>query len=293
MELFDAYIPEKAINGYLFHLFTIRPVPGKRPFRDHRHSHFEIGLFLKGTGIYSIDGQQYSINAGDIFVFSSNEIHCITQVDTDTEMELMNIHFEPRYLWASEDDSFLKDNSGFFFSHSKEFKNQLQRGTRETEAIRQLILEIECEITEKKEAYLSMVRSKLINILVYLIRNYGYYQKDSTSDNYNYIVSAIDFIRENYTNGITLQSIAEAVNISPNYLSSIFHQTTGVPIWDYVTESRINSAIHMLDEHSNKTMLEIALLCGFNNTANFNRAFKKQTGLSPSEYKNYGKSTLY
>jgi YesN/AraC family two-component response regulator len=293
MELYDAYIPEKAKSGYLFHLFTVRPIPGKRPFREHRHSQFEIGFFIKGTGVYSIAGQQYSIHAGDIFIFSSNEVHCITQVDSEIEMELMNIHFEPRYLWVSEDDPFLKDNSGFFFSHNDEFKNRLLRDNHETETIKQLILEIESELTERKEAYLSMVRSKLIHILVSLIRNYNYYQKNNASDNYNYIVSAIDYIRDNCTGSITLQSIAEAVNISPNYLSTIFHQTTGVPIWDYVTENRINSAMHLLDVHSSKTMLEIALLCGFNNTANFNRAFKKYTGLSPSEYKNYGISTLY
>lgn len=293
MEHYDMYIPEKTKAGYLFHLFTVNPIPGKRPFQEHRHSYFEIGYFIKGTGIYSVADRQYSINPGDIFIFSSNEMHKITQVDSDEVMELMNIHFEPRYLWKTEDDPFLKDNSGFFFSHSEKFENRLPRGTEETEAVKKFMLEIAEELHQKKDAYLSMVRSKLIYILVYLIRNFNYYQKSTGTENYSYIISAINYISEHCTENITLSSIAEAINISPNYLSTIFRQSTGVPIWDYVTECRITLAMHQLDEHSNKTMLEIALLCGFNNTANFNRAFKKYAGLSPSEYKNHGIVTLY
>ena len=52
--------------------------------------------------------------------------------------------------------------------------------------------------------------------------------------------------------------------------------------WDYITVKRIDLARRLLAE-SDKNILEIAMLCGFNNTANFNRAFRNVTGKTPKE----------
>ena len=55
-------------------------------------------------------------------------------------------------------------------------------------------------------------------------------------------------------------------------------------MWDYVNSRRIDAAIRLLADNE-LNILDIAVKCGFNNTANFNKTFKKITGLTPTEYR--------
>ena len=111
---------------------------GKRELREHRHSKFEIVHFRKGTGVYSVNGHNYSIKPDDVFVFSSNEQHCITEIIEP--LEFVNIHFEPRFFWGSRNESF--SDAGMFFYHSDNFKCRLSRSSESTKQIAILIEEI-------------------------------------------------------------------------------------------------------------------------------------------------------
>ena len=69
-------------------------------------------------------------------------------------------------------------------------------------------------------------------------------------------------------------------------MTDLFRQVSDVTLWGYITDKRIGAAIQLLtDKHCNASMLEIATRCGFNNTANFNKAFRKATGSTPSQYR--------
>ena len=92
---------------------------------------------------------------------------------------------------------------------------------------------------------------------------------------------------------ISLDSVSEILNISPSYFSVYFCSVMGIKLWDYITENRIELAMRALESNSGDTMLDIALQSGFNNTANFNKAFRKFTGRTPSEYRAIGKAALY
>ena len=63
-----------------------------------------------------------------------------------------------------------------------------------------------------------------------------------------------------------------------------FKERTNTTFVTFVTEVRINYAKRLLLEQE-KDMVEICFECGFNNVSNFNRQFKKQTGITPGEYK--------
>ena len=57
-------------------------------------------------------------------------------------------------------------------------------------------------------------------------------------------------------------------------------------LWDYISAKRINKAAQLLaTETKTMNILDIATQCGYNSTANFNKAFKKITGMTPSEYR--------
>lgn len=286
-------IKEKNKGNYLLTATQVSVPKGKRMVRKHRHSRFEIVHFRKGSGIYSVNGHNYSIKANDVFVFSSNEQHCITEIYD--RLEYVNIHFEPRFFWGSTFESF--SDSGMFFQHSGDFCCRLNRESKNTAAVVNLIENICKELTEEKAEYRMMVRSLLTDILIILIRDFHYIdennsQKASTS-NVKAVRKAMDYVHKHLTEQITLDDISLYAGMSRSHFSTVFKATLGITLWDYICEKRIELVMQKLEADSEKSMLEIALECGFNNTANFNKAFKKQTGRTPREYKIHGSAYIY
>lgn len=91
-------------------------------------------------------------------------------------------------------------------------------------------------------------------------------------------------LKKDYGEDVTLESLAASYRISVSYLSHVFKAATGIPIMRYLLCCRIDAAKKHLAE-SELSVGEIAKLCGFHDISNFGRTFKKETGLSPREYR--------
>lgn len=290
-ELLDEHICGSSDSDVLLHLFNVLVPAGDRYYREHKHSKLEIAFFKSGSGVYSTKHRNYSINEHDVFVFSSNEQHCITKIN-DGGFHIMNLHIEPRYFWDSKQDMF--SNPNLFFSHSDSFENRLPRNNEYTEKIIALLLSLEDELSQKNPEYALMVRSKIIELLVLLVRELGYSNDaNTTNSNIRPLRRSLDYIQKHLTEDISLLDIADYAGMSRSYFSSYFYSIMGQRLWDYITEKRIEQAMQLIDENEYDTMMGIATKCGFNNTANFNKAFKKHTGGTPSQYKSSGKAALY
>ncbi|PZX44477.1 helix-turn-helix protein [Nonlabens dokdonensis] len=98
------------------------------------------------------------------------------------------------------------------------------------------------------------------------------------------ILISQDKIYENPT--LTLSDVAEKLNTTSKTVTSIVKIGFGMNFNDFINYYRVQAVIEKLKkgEQSSKTLLGIALECGFNSKATFNRAFKKHTSLSPKEY---------
>ena len=83
---------------------------------------------------------------------------------------------------------------------------------------------------------------------------------------------------------LSLQKLAQHVSISPNYISQTLNQTLQLNFFDYVNQWRINAAKPEIIANQ-RSVLEIALAVGFNARSSFYKAFKQQTGLTPSEFR--------
>ncbi|MGQ7868814.1 ligand-binding sensor domain-containing protein [Sunxiuqinia sp. sy24] len=83
-----------------------------------------------------------------------------------------------------------------------------------------------------------------------------------------------------------LTDLAEELCVSPNQLSALLNEQIGQPFYDYVNEFRIEEVKRRLMDPSEKkkTILAIAWECGFNSKSAFNRVFKINTGITPSEF---------
>ena len=133
-----------------------------------------------------------------------------------------------------------------------------------------------------------MVRSRLNELLVLLLREHGYSDRRPvvSGKGAQQVRAAIEYINAHLYEDISLPGIAAAVGMSPNYFSALFRQVSDVTLWGYITDKRIGAAIQLLtDKHCNASMLEIATRSGYNNTASFKKAFCKATGITPGEYR--------
>ncbi|GAB6989253.1 response regulator [Paenibacillus pini] len=106
----------------------------------------------------------------------------------------------------------------------------------------------------------------------------------SLSDNSRLINSAMRFIIRNYSNSVTLESVAEFLQLSPSYLSNLFKKETGQNFIDYLTNIRIEQSKKLLRTTELK-IYEIGHMVGYENEHYFSRVFKKVVGCSPFHYK--------
>lgn len=95
-----------------------------------------------------------------------------------------------------------------------------------------------------------------------------------------YIVNHID--RE-----ITRKELAEQIYVHPDYLSHVFKEKTGMSVSDYITNVRIDHAKTLLLT-TEDSISEIASKSGYADTTYFGRVFKKQTTMTPKEYRKTG-----
>ncbi|WNQ12532.1 helix-turn-helix domain-containing protein [Paenibacillus aurantius] len=94
----------------------------------------------------------------------------------------------------------------------------------------------------------------------------------------------MDYVRDHLAEEISLDSLAEKLNLSSGYLSTYFKEKTGMNIVDYVNETRTQKAASLLLD-SRLKIQEVAEAVGYRNITSFNRMFKRFTGLRPSDYR--------
>ncbi|WP_425235081.1 helix-turn-helix domain-containing protein [Ulvibacterium sp.] len=86
---------------------------------------------------------------------------------------------------------------------------------------------------------------------------------------------------------LTLYNLAERLKVQPNHLSQVINSLEGKNFFDFINMYRVEAAKEKirLGDYQNLTLLGIAFESGFNSKASFNRAFKKFTGQTPTDYK--------
>ena len=98
------------------------------------------------------------------------------------------------------------------------------------------------------------------------------------------VKEAYEYINENFGGDCSLQTIAAAVHISPNYLHTIFCEQVGMTPFEYVLEKRMEKAKRLIIA-GERSMLEIALETGFCSQSHFNKVFKARCGVTPAQYR--------
>ncbi|WMS86534.1 helix-turn-helix domain-containing protein [Pleionea litopenaei] len=124
-----------------------------------------------------------------------------------------------------------------------------------------------------------------------LIEPNGKYEKSSLDPHVaarlaERIVNLMDSDSLYLLNDLTLQNLAERLNVSSHHVSQVINDQLKMSFYELVNQKRIDYAKHLLANNTaSKTILDIGYEVGFNNKTSFNNAFKKFTGMTPSEFR--------
>lgn len=107
----------------------------------------------------------------------------------------------------------------------------------------------------------------------------------SYSGNSQIIRMAVQNVKDNYKNKISLKTVAERLHTNPSYLSTLFKNEMGVTFTGYLNQIRINRSCELLT-NTNLNLIDISLQVGYDDQSYYSKVFKKLKGVTPKDYRN-------
>lgn len=98
------------------------------------------------------------------------------------------------------------------------------------------------------------------------------------------VQKALTYIHANLTGNLSLTTLAELIQVTPSYLSTLFHRETGRTLAQFILESRMKAALQLL-KTTRLQIQSVAQLSGFSDPNYFSRQFKRFYGMSPLQYR--------
>lgn len=221
-------------------------------------------------------------------LLGSDEEHYITTVYDEPPLRLMNLQFEPRFIWSPGSEVFDARYLGMFLNHGDGFNNRLPAEEETAMQVYALMEDMLEECRAARPEYELIVKAKLLLLLGLLGRRYCDMLSSPLSaeldGHLRQLDDALAYIDRNLSSELSLDDIARSAGMSRSYFSTVFRRLNGITVWSYITKKRIELALRYLRE-SDMSVTEIAGRCGFNSTANFNRSFRMVAHCTPREYR--------
>jgi len=141
---------------------------------------------------------------------------------------------------------------------------------------------------EKQPFYSSLIKGNVVKLIALIIEQFNTTVSESQNALFSKYRTAIDtalrYIDEHFTEKIYLEDICKMALMSPSSFSYIFRQSSGSTFTEYLQHKRILKSKELLAK-TNLSIMDISEKTGFNDTAYFNRVFKKTVGVSPGQYR--------
>ena len=130
-----------------------------------------------------------------------------------------------------------------------------------------------CSFFEIRDVYLD-----LLHWLITRVPDQKYHEYS------NKIKVIVKYIYEHYSADLTIEFLADMVNLSSSRLSRLFKSETGQGVLEYLTIVRVHKAMEMLRQEHAK-VYEVSETVGYKTSQYFSQVFKRITGLTPNEYR--------
>lgn len=253
--------------------------------RWHFHPEHQLTLALSSEGHRLVGDHLGALTDGDLVLVGANLPHVWHQaVDAATEARAVIVRFDEGFV-------------------GREF---MAKG--EMEGVRALLrraargLEVRGEARDEVAGWMEELPGlgrlervvTLLRILARLARaNPGEvralasatYEPTLRSEDQDRMERVCAYIHNRYTEKLERRELAALAALSEGAFSRFFHSRTGRTVPQYVNELRVGRACRLLLEHPERTVSDIALDCGFENLANFNRRFLAARGVAPSVFR--------
>ena len=229
---------------------------------------FLIAAVAGGFGELSTGDDTYHLIKGDCFF-----------VDCRTPYNCKSTGTEPLELfWIYFNGSTSQQYCEFFSSQSRAvFRSQ--SFDRIVSAVTEIM-----DINEKKSADAEIISSKLIVDILTIALTVNNNDQQFNSALKQKLLSVYNYIDDNFADDITLEKLSSRFYISKHYLSREYKKIYGKTIFQHIITARINYGKKLL-RFSDKSVEEIAHLCGFNDQSYFARQFKKSENLTCFSYR--------
>ncbi len=241
-----------------------------------RHNYI-VHIVLDGKGTYHVRDQQYTLKKGDIFLIRPGES---TFYRSDVEMPWV-------YAWIS----FSGDTAKKIIAHTPFKEENYTIISEDIQKYTDVILECFDYAADTLANELKLTEL-LYRFLRLLLADNGVIPSPNKKKLSQLSLETIEFIREHYTEDITVQEIADHLSVNRSHLSRVFHENLGMSVKEYLLGIRINRAAFLLSM-TNETVEAIAYQAGFHSLIVFSRMFKKKTGETPTDYRKRAKKEEY
>jgi len=244
-------------------------------FYPHFHNELELVYVQRGNIIVGVNEEKRLLQAGDMVICCSNDIHYYESKDLDSEVFMLI--FKPELIGAAKTWPIdFRFHSPFIDSTRPEFSR-----------IGELLHLMLQEKDNARTGYPMYIKSYLLELFGTLCRHLPTVPFDRGSSQRveskrAKIHRIISFIEANYAMDLSVEMMSERFEMNPSHFCRSFKKAIGMNFKTYLNTIRVLMAENQL-VNTDSSITDIALECGFGSIRTFNRVYKELKGCSPSD----------
>jgi len=255
----------------------------------HTNEFWELLYVYEGFGELHINGKTESVKSGDIILVSPDIEFALMSPAEKNEIyaRVCRCIFKREYLESFRNEyREIFDGEGFglsemLFSGRAFYAHIPDDDAQNVHSIMWLAAH---EYNHFKTGSERIIKNAFLDMLICVTRLNEYHKNNvpPTQTTVKRLEELKKYIRSNFANDLTLELLASHTHLSREYLSRAFKAYTGQNISEYILSVRMARAKQLL-RNPNRSVTEISSYCGYKTIGSFQRAFRKYTGISPSE----------
>lgn len=243
----------------------------KVTYTRHAHEHFSIGAVTTGRSYYHYGADTFEISAGTVVLMNPGDVHACNPI-RDEPWSYQMLYIDTPWLTDLQYQLGFSTDLGYRPFNTPYTRDPvLYRGLLELHGI---LVDVQAEHLHKQSvlvSYFSEVQQRL-NPAHAPLREVN-----------RKLERAADYIRAHCTQGLKLEDICLAAELSPSYLIRAFKQYYGLTPHAFLVNQRIQFARTQLRQ--GELIADVALAAGFADQAHFQRAFKQHFAATPGQYR--------
>ncbi len=255
-------------------------------FPMHWHNEMELVYIDSGEYIETIDFENYHVKKGDIVIIPPCMLHSFKQYEEE-RTSFRTIIFDLSIVTGNNTDACSIKYFTPFTENRVVSPAVISADMPHYNELKSIMLKMMEIYSDKEICFELELKSKLYELFYLLFKCFFKSEVNETSIKTGTTKSVkiiLDYISENYMYPITIEELAETVNLSKHYFMRFFKKYMGMTCIEYINDYRLNIAANLLLT-TRMRITEIAVSIGITNLSYFNRIFKKKFHLTPKEYR--------